>query len=118
MAAMVAAVPMAAVLAAPLARAERDDEWTGGGAAVGTDAQVPAVTNEARNRGEPGRSQTGAGRRRQGEEGLHRRGGQALHAESVGTFTIARRVMNPTYSHEGRVFRRDQTIRWGRGGWA
>ena len=58
---------------------------------------------EARHRGEPGRQEAGARGRRTGEEGLYRRGWQPSTPSPTGTFTIARRVKNPTYSHDGKT---------------
>ena len=43
--------------------------------------------------------------------------GKPTTPSPVGTFTIQRRVKNPVYQHEGKVFSRDRGIRWGRGGW-
>ena len=73
------------------------------GAASGTGRTSSACGDEARDRGEPGRSQAGAGGRRQSDEDLQVAVGKPSTPSPVGTFTIERRVMNPTYSHDGRV---------------
>lgn len=103
MAAMVAAVPMAAVLAAPLAAQSATTNGPAAAQQSALDAQVPAVTTKRVivvsledhklalvEDGKVKKIYTVAV-------------GKPSTPSPVGTFTIARRVMNPTYSHEGRV---------------
>ena len=103
MAAMVAAVPMAAVLAAPLAAQSATTNGPAAAQQSALDAQVPAVTTKRvivvsledhklalLEDGKVKKIYTVAV-------------GKPSTPSPVGTFTIARRVMNPTYSHEGRV---------------
>jgi lipoprotein-anchoring transpeptidase ErfK/SrfK len=103
MAAMVAAVPMAAVLAAPLAAQSATTNGPAAAQQSALDAQVPAVTTKRVivvsledhklalvEDGKVKKVYTVAV-------------GKPSTPSPVGTFTIARRVMNPTYSHEGRV---------------
>ena len=103
MAAMVAAVPMAAVLAAPLAAQSATTNGPAAAQQTALDAQVPAVTTKRVivvsledhklalvEDGKVKKVYTVAV-------------GKPSTPSPVGTFTIARRVMNPTYSHEGRV---------------
>jgi len=102
-AAMVAAVPMAAVLAAPLAAQSATTNGPAAAQQSALDAQVPAVTTKRVivvsledhklalvEDGKVKKVYTVAV-------------GKPSTPSPVGTFTIARRVMNPTYSHEGRV---------------
>jgi len=102
-AAMVAAVPMAAVLAAPLAAQSATTNGPAAAQQSALDAQVPAVTTKRVivvsledhklalvEDGKVKKIYTVAV-------------GKPSTPSPVGTFTIARRVMNPTYSHEGRV---------------
>ena len=103
MAAMVAAVPMAAVLAAPLAAQSATTNGPAAAQQSALDAQVPAVTTKRVivvsledhklalvEDGKVKKIYTVAV-------------GKPSTPSPVGTFKIARRVMNPTYSHEGRV---------------
>ena len=103
MAAMVAAVPMAAVLAAPLAAQSATTNGPAAAQQSALDAQVPAVTTKRVivvsledhklalvEDGKVKKIYTVAV-------------GKPSTPSPVGTFTIARRVMNPTYSHDGRV---------------
>ena len=103
MAAMVAAVPMAAVLAAPLAAQSATTNGPAAAQQSALDAQVPAVTTKRVivvsledhklalvEDGKVKKVYTVAV-------------GKPSTPSPVGTFTIARRVMNPTYSHDGRV---------------
>ena len=103
MAAMVAAVPMAAVLAAPLAAQSATTNGPAAAQQSALDAQDPAVTTKRVivvsledhklalvEDGKVKKVYTVAV-------------GKPSTPSPVGTFTIARRVMNPTYSHEGRV---------------
>ena len=102
-AAMVAAVPMAAVLAAPLAAQSATTNGPAAAQQSALDAHVPAVTTKRVivvsledhklalvEDGKVKKIYTVAV-------------GKPSTPSPVGTFTIARRVMNPTYSHEGRV---------------
>ena len=102
-AAMVAAVPMAAVLAAPLAAQSATTNGPAAAQQSALDAHVPAVTTKRVivvsledhklalvEDGKVKKVYTVAV-------------GKPSTPSPVGTFTIARRVMNPTYSHEGRV---------------
>lgn len=102
-AAMVAAVPMAAVLAAPLAAQSATTNGPAAAQQSALDAQVPAATTKRVivvsledhklalvEDGKVKKIYTVAV-------------GKPSTPSPVGTFTIARRVMNPTYSHEGRV---------------
>ena len=102
-AAMVAAVPMAAVLAAPLAAQSATTNGPAAAQQSALDAQVPAVTTKRVivvsledhklalvEDGKVKKVYTVAV-------------GKPSTPSPVGTFTIARRVMNPTYSHDGRV---------------
>jgi len=103
MAAMVAAVPMAAVLAAPLAAQSATTNGPAAAQQSALDAQVPAVTTKRvivvsledhklalLEDGKVKKIYTVAV-------------GKPSTPSPVGTFTIARRVMNPTYSHDGRI---------------
>jgi lipoprotein-anchoring transpeptidase ErfK/SrfK len=100
---MVAAVPMAAVLAAPLAAQSATTNGPAAAQQSALDAQVPAVTTKRVivvsledhklalvEDGKVKKIYTVAV-------------GKPSTPSPVGTFTIARRVMNPTYSHDGRV---------------
>lgn len=102
-AAMVAAVPMAAVLAAPLAAQSATTNGPAAAQQSALDAQVPAVTTKRvivvsledhklalLEDGKVKKIYTVAV-------------GKPSTPSPVGTFTIARRVMNPTYSHDGRI---------------
>jgi lipoprotein-anchoring transpeptidase ErfK/SrfK len=103
MAAMVAAVPMAAVLAAPLAAQSATTNGPAAAQQSALDAQVPAATTKRvivvsledhklalLEDGKVKKIYTVAV-------------GKPSTPSPVGTFTIARRVMNPTYSHDGRI---------------
>ena len=103
MSAMVAAVPMAAVLASPLAAQSATTNGPAAAQQSALDAQVPAVTTKRVivvsledhklalvEDGKVKKIYTVAV-------------GKPSTPSPVGTFTIARRVMNPTYSHDGRV---------------
>ena len=102
-AAMVAAVPMAAVLAAPLAAQSATTNGPAAAQQSALDAQVPAATTKRvivvsledhklalLEDGKVKKIYTVAV-------------GKPSTPSPVGTFTIARRVMNPTYSHDGRI---------------
>jgi lipoprotein-anchoring transpeptidase ErfK/SrfK len=100
---MVAAVPMAAVLAAPLAAQSATTNGPAAAQQSALDAQVPAATTKRvivvsledhklalLEDGKVKKIYTVAV-------------GKPSTPSPVGTFTIARRVMNPTYSHDGRI---------------
>ena len=103
MAAMVAAVPMAAVLAAPLAAQSATTNGPAAAQQSALDAQVPAVTTKRVIVVSLEDHKLALVEDGKVKKIYSVAVGKPSTPSPVGTFTIARRVMNPTYSHDGRV---------------
>ena len=103
MAAMVAAVPMAAVLAAPLAAQSATTNGPAAAQQSALDAQVPAVTTKRVIVVSLEDHKLALLEDGKVKKIYSVAVGKPSTPSPVGTFTIARRVMNPTYSHDGRV---------------
>jgi lipoprotein-anchoring transpeptidase ErfK/SrfK len=102
-AAMVAAVPMAAVLAAPLAAQSATTNGPAAAQQSALDAQVPAVTTKRVIVVSLEDHKLALVEDGKVKKIYSVAVGKPSTPSPVGTFRIARRVMNPTYSHDGRV---------------